>query len=99
MFMIYAVYVVYAISSLDTEVSLRHRVTDTEHEASSGHNRELPGSLPGPARWEKRPRRIIFMAMHIAPACSSACTTGAHLCICPSSANWRADLATSDRDR
>ena len=47
-----------------------------------GHNRELPGSLPGPSRWKKRPGRIMVMVMHIAPACSSACTPGAHLCIC-----------------
>ena len=55
----------------------------TPHKAtSSGPPRELPGSLPGPSRWEKRPGRIMVMVMYIAPACSSACTTGAHLCIC-----------------
>ena len=42
----------------------------------------MPGSLPGPSRWKKRPGRIMVMVMYIAPACSSACTTGAHLCIC-----------------
>ena len=39
-------------------------------------------TIPGPSRWKKRPGRIMVVVMHIAPACSSACTTGAHLCIC-----------------
>ena len=58
------------------------KLPHTEHAAASGHPRELPGSLPGSSRWKKRPGRITVMVMYIAPACSSACTTGAHLCIC-----------------
>ena len=48
------IYAVYAISSLDTELSLRHRTQKTLHEASSGHNRELPGSprAHSPAIWD-----------------------------------------------
>ena len=49
-----AVYAVYAVSSLDTGVSLRPR----PKARPSGRTRELPGSLPGPSRWEKRPGRI-----------------------------------------
>ena len=58
------------------------KLPHTEHAAASGHPRELPGSLPGSSRWKKRPGRITVMVMCIAPACSSACTSGAHLCIC-----------------
>ena len=57
-------------------------MTPKTHTWPSGHTRELPGSLPGPSRWRKRPGRIMVMVTYIAPACSSACTTGAHLCIC-----------------
>ena len=40
-----AVYNVYAISSLDTELSLRHGTRRTLHEASLGHNREYSGAV------------------------------------------------------
>ena len=59
-------YAVYAISSLDTELSLRYRTQNGI--AIVGHNRELPGSLPGPSHWKKRPGRIVVMVMYIAPA-------------------------------
>ena len=52
-------YALYALSSLDTEEPLRPPHTEALHEEPSGHNRELPGSLPGPSRWRKRPVRIM----------------------------------------
>jgi hypothetical protein len=33
----------------------------------------MPGSLPGPSRWKKRPGCIMVMAMYIAPTCAPAC--------------------------
>ena len=57
-------------------------MTPKTHIWPSGRTRELPGSLPGSSRWRKRPGRIMVMVTYIAPACSSACTSGAHLCIC-----------------
>ncbi len=62
------VYAVYRTSSLCLcclcNKLARHwftpKTSHTEHAASSGHPRELPGSLPGPSRWEKRPGRMIW---------------------------------------
>ena len=72
-----SVYAVYAISSLDTGSPLRHRTPCN----AVGTPQGVAGLAPRPFTLGEETGSH-HMVMYIAPACSSACTTGAHLCIC-----------------
>ena len=91
------VYAVYAISSLDTGSPLRHRTQCN----AVGTPQGVAGLAPRPFTLGEETGSH-HMVMYIAPACSSACTSGAHLCICRpigghlSSSSTRAELSSND---